>query len=544
MKDNKTEQALRDEIAQQKETISQLQTQLHELSQSSEKEVEHRLALTINNIPLAILNTDRHGYITAANPAFARTFNILTADIVDKQNIKYFGPFQDTELQNKINQLIDNQINFDVELPYPDSNKETYFRCRGLVIKSRFTDALGFLIIIGDVSKRKITEHELIKALQKAEESDKLKTAFLANMSHEIRTPMNHIIGFTEFMKDLSLPTHEREEYAEIISDSSQVLLRLIDDIIDIAKIESDQMDLRKSVFLLNDVLQSVFRAFDNLRSRKDKAHIQFIYSVPNENNIIFMKTDAVRLQQIFNNLLNNAFKFTQRGHVSMGYTLKDDAVVFFVEDSGDGIADDQIENIFKRFRQIDYSLTKKYGGTGLGLSIVKGLVELLEGTIEVKSELGLGTRFQFEIPGLIQQSGLRTTKPSTKTMTQNWSKYTLLVVEDERTNYNLLMIMLRSSKVNLIWAKDGEQAIELMEKHQNEIDLVLMDIRLPLINGYDVTKIIKKMKPTVPVIAQTAYALDVEIQIAKDAGCSAYITKPIERQQLLDTIMAFLPSK
>ncbi len=128
--------------------------------------------------------------------------------------------------------------------------------------------------------------------------------------------------------------------------------------------------------------------------------------------------------------------------------------------------------------------------------------------------------------------------------MTQNWSKYTLLVVEDERTNYNLLMIMLRSSKVNLIWAKDGEQAIELMEKHQNEIDLVLMDIRLPLINGYDVTKIIKKMKPTVPVIAQTAYALDVEIQIAKDAGCSAYITKPIERQQLLDTIMAFLPSK
>lgn len=445
MKENKTEQALREEIARQNETISQLQTQLHELSQSSEKELEHRLALTINNIPLAILNTDRHGYITAANPAFVRFFDVQAAEIVDKQNIKFFEPFQDTDLQNKINHLIDNQINFDVELPYPDS---------------------------------------------------------------------------------------------------SQVLLRLIDDIIDIAKIESDQMDLRKSVFLLNDVLQSVFRAFDNLRSRKDKAHIQFIYSVPNENNIIFMKTDAVRLQQIFNNLLNNAFKFTQRGHVSMGYTLKDDSVVFFVEDSGDGIAEDQVENIFKRFRQIDYSLTKKYGGTGLGLSIVKGLVELLEGKIEVESTLGVGTRFQFEIPGLIQQSGPRSSKPHAKTMTQDWSNYTLLVVEDERTNYNLLMIMLRSSKVNLIWAKDGEEAIELMEKHQNEIDLVLMDIRLPLINGYDVTKIIKKMKPSVPVIAQTAYALDVEIQIAIEAGCSAYITKPIERQQLLDTIMDFLPSK
>lgn len=544
MEDNKTKQALRDELAQNKATLLQLQAQLHQLSQSSEKELEHRLALTINNIPLAIINTDRHGYITAANPAFARTFNLQSADIVDKQNIKFFGPFQDTDLQHNITHLIDNQINFDIELPFPATEKETYFRCRGLAIKSKFTDSISFLIIIGDVSKRRITEHELIKALQKAEESDKLKTAFLANMSHEIRTPMNHIIGFTEFMKDLSLPTHEREEYAEIISHSSQVLLRLIDDIIDIAKIESGQMELRKSVFLLNDVLNSVFRAFDNLSTRREKAHIQFNYLVPNDNANVFMKTDAVRLQQVFNNLLNNAFKFTKQGKVSMGYTLKDESVVFFVEDSGDGIAEGQVENIFKRFRQLDYGLTKKYGGTGLGLAIVKGLVQLLEGHIEVKSELGIGTRFQFEIPGLIYKSTIREEPSALKPMINDWSNYTLLVVEDERTNYNLLVIMLRPSKVKIIWARDGEEAIALMESHQHEIDLVLMDIRLPIINGYDATRAIKKINPAVPVIAQTAYALDVEIQIALEAGCNAYITKPIERQQLLETILEFLPTK
>lgn len=544
MEDNKTKQALRDELAQTKATLLQLQAQLHQLSQSSEKELEHRLALTINNIPLAIINTDRHGYITAANPAFARTFNLQSADIVDKQNIKYFEPFQDTDLQHNITHLIDNQINFDIELPFPATEKETYFRCRGLAIKSKFTDSISFLIIIGDVSKRRITEHELIKALQKAEESDKLKTAFLANMSHEIRTPMNHIIGFTEFMKDLSLPTHEREEYAEIISHSSQVLLRLIDDIIDIAKIESGQMELRKSVFLLNDVLNSVFRAFDNLSTRREKAHIQFNYLVPSDNANVFMKTDAVRLQQVFNNLLNNAFKFTKQGKVSMGYTLKDESVVFFVEDSGDGIAEGQVENIFKRFRQLDYGLTKKYGGTGLGLAIVKGLVQLLEGHIEVKSQLGIGTRFQFEIPGLIYKSAIREEIAALKPMVNDWSNYTLLVVEDERTNYNLLVIMLRPSKVKIIWARDGEEAITLMERHQHEIDLVLMDIRLPIINGYDATRAIKKIKPAVPVIAQTAYALDVEIQIAIEAGCNAYITKPIERQQLLETILEFLPVK
>ena len=544
MNDEKTSSELNAEIEQLKDTIRKLEAQIRQMDQSSEKDIEHRLALTINNIPLAILNTDRHGYITAANPAFLKIFDIQAGELIDKQNIQFFEPFQNTELQHKITQLIENQLDFDIELPFPAARKDAFFRCRGLGIKSRISDALSFLIIIGDVSKRKLTEHELIKALQKAEESDKLKTAFLASMSHEIRTPMNHIIGFTEFMKDLSLPSYERDEYAGIIFDSGQLLLRLIDDIIDIAKIESGQMQLHISVFSLNEVLYSVFKAFNEMRGRRGKENIVFTIQMPEVASTVFMKSDAVRLQQLFYNLLDNAFKFTDEGQVIMGYTIENNAIYFFVEDSGTGIPPNQQEHIFKRFRQLDYGPTKKYGGTGLGLAIVKGLIDLLDGHIDVSSEPGRGTRFQFSLPGLILQANSRPSAPMVVTPKTNWSAYTILVVEDERTNYNLIMIMLRPSQANILWAMNGKEAVAMMEKHLDSIDLVLMDIRLPLMNGYDATRAVKKINPAVPVIAQTAYAMDVEIQTAMEAGCDGYITKPIERNLLLETIAAHLPPK
>ena len=544
MEQDKTSSEYLSEIAHLKDTIRRLEAQIEQMSQSSERDIEHRMALTINNIPLAILNTDRHGYITAANPAFLKIFDKQASELINQQNIKFFEPFQNTELHQKLEQLIDNLIDFDIELAIPFTKKEAFFRCRGLSIKSRISDAMSFLIIIGDVSKRKLTEHELIKALEKAEESDKLKTAFLASMSHEIRTPMNHIIGFTEFMKDLSLPAYEREEYAGIIYDSGQLLLRLIDDIIDIAKIESGQMHLYISVFNLNEVLYSVFKAFNEMRGRRGKEHINFNIQLPETNGTVFIRSDAVRLQQIFYNLLDNAFKFTEQGQISMGYTIDGHKIVFFVEDTGPGIPASQQEHIFKRFRQLDYGPTKKYGGTGLGLAIVKGLIELLEGDVQVHSPEGKGTRVSFSLPGLILQGSTKPVQNLRIEPKTNWSAYTILIVEDERTNYNLLMIMLRPSQVKIIWADNGRKAIEMMEAHQNEIDLVLMDIRLPLINGYDATRAIKKIRPDVPVIAQTAYAMDVEIQTAMEAGCDGYVTKPIERNLLLDTIAAHLPQK
>lgn len=545
MKNDKTRQLLMERISHLEATITHLSERLHHLNQTSEKDLEQRLAITINNIPLAILNTDRHGYITAANPAFLKVFDLQSTDVINKQNIKFFQPFQDTELQKKIIELIDDRVQFDIELPFPTSKKDTFFRCRGISISSTISDALSFIIIIGDVSKRKLTEHELIKALEKAEESDKLKTAFLASMSHEIRTPMNHIIGFTEFLKDPDLPVNEREEYSQIVYDSGHVLLRLVDDIIDIAKIESGQMQVNLSVFSLNELLANVYRSFNEMRGKKDKEHITFSLIVPDKNTNVFIKTDAVRLQQILSNLLDNAFKFTESGFIEMGYTLENQQAHLFVKDSGNGISPDMHTLIFKRFRQLDYSSTKKYGGTGLGLSIVKGLLDLLEGEIRLESIPGKGSLFSFSIPGIIIQTDKIHKKPEpVSDKKTDWSKFTFLVVEDERTNYNLLMIMLRPFKANLIWAKDGQEAINLMEANKEIIDLVLMDIRLPRINGYDATIAIKKINPGIPVIAQTAYAMEIEIQKAMEVGCDDYVTKPIDRILLLDSIERHLPKK
>lgn len=211
------------------------------------------------------------------------------------------------------------------------------------------------------------------------------------------------------------------------------------------------------------------------------------------------------------------------------------------MRDTGPGIPADKHEWIFKRFRQLDYSINKKYGGTGLGLALVKSLAELLEGEVLLESEPGKGSTFIVLIPGLIMQQTYNNGN-SNGLARHDWSDYTFLVVEDERSNYNLLSIMLRPSKAKLIWAKDGNEGIAMFDEHKNEIDLVLMDIRLPGINGYEVTRHIKQIRPKLPVIAQTAYAMEIEIIKARESGCDDYITKPLDRRLLLDMIARHLP--
>ncbi|MDY0078886.1 MAG: ATP-binding protein [Bacteroidales bacterium] len=540
---DRTKQALLDENRQLKATIDALQLQLHQQFQQSEKDIEHRLAVTISNIPLAILNLDRFGYITAANPAFLKTFDTTAADIINKLNVKDFEPFQGTELSSKIIEMIDEKIPFDIESPFlVNKGKDIFFKCRGTLVSSRGSDAHSFILIIGDVSKRKMKEYELIKALEKAEESDKLKTAFLTSMSHEIRTPMNHIIGFVDFLRDPELSPEEREEYSQIVFDSGQVLLRLIDDIIDIAKIESGQMQLHKTNFKLNELMNQLFISYQQLRSKRGKNDISFVLNEPDAIYSLIVNTDAVRLQQIISNLLENAFKFTDEGRIELGYEIDRQDLIIYVKDTGMGIEASMHDLIFKRFRQLDYSTTKKYGGTGLGLSIIKGLIDLLEGSISLESTLGEGSVFRFRLPSVVVMVEQQKAVSNVSTPRQyNWSDKTFLIVEDERTNYNLLMIMLRPSKAKLVWAMDGQEAIDYVKQNPGAIDLILMDIRLPNVNGYEATIAIKKIDKSIPVIAQTAYAMDVEVQKAIQAGCDAYITKPIDRGQLLETIFRFV---
>jgi PAS domain S-box-containing protein len=542
MENNKTQAQWQAEVEQLQMVIDQLETQLASFYQRSRRDMEIRLATTINHIPLAIINLDQSGLIISANPGFLKLFGLQAEEIVNQVNIKAFEALMKTELGQKLVQLVDTQTEFDIETNLNlKKDSEGFFRCRGIKVSGELSDSYNFILIIGDISKRKLTEHELVIAKEKAEESDKLKTAFLTSMSHEIRTPMNHIIGFLDFLKDPELPITEREEYVQIIHESSQVLLRLIDDIIDIAKIESGQLMINPSVFALHDLMFSIWKTYNDIRIKRNRHEVDFRLQ-PLTSKGIIIRSDAIRLQQILSNLLDNAFKFTETGHIELGYeTDESDNLTLYVRDTGPGIDPSKHELIFVRFRQLDYSTTKKHGGTGLGLAITKGLVELLGGTIGLESRPGAGSLFQIRLPGVIVKKLVNAIPASGQDYHAfDWTGKTFMIVEDERTNFSLLTIMLRSTKAKIIWARDGEEAVELV-KNRTDIDLVLMDIRLPGMDGYQTTKIIKQTRPSLPVLAQTAYAMDVEINLAREAGCDDYITKPIEKKLLLQKISMFL---
>jgi PAS domain S-box-containing protein len=378
---------------------------------------------------------------------------------------------------------------------------------------------------------------ELNSAKEKAEESDRLKSSFLANMSHEIRTPMNGILGFSTFLADPLLPTDVREAYVKIINTSCEQLLHIVNDIIDISKIEAGQIDLNESMFDLNELLKEIFLFYSPLAKEKGIELIIKPLSGSFSDDLKIL-SDRTKMRQVFDNLLSNAVKFTHSGKILLRCEAKGQFLQFEVEDTGIGIQPDLQNAIFERFWQVEKSYTKKYGGTGLGLSISRAYVERMGGEIWLKSEFGKGSKFFFKVP--YKNAPKEVTKAPSSTIKENpvKSNLTILIVEDEEINWLYLNEILRS-KAKTIHALNAKMAIEYIKKYP-EIDLVLMDIKLPDINGLELTGIIKTINSKVKVIAQTAYALSGDREKAIAAGCSGYITKPIKRQELLNMIALY----
>ena len=379
---------------------------------------------------------------------------------------------------------------------------------------------------------------ELKAAKEKAEESDRLKSSFLANMSHEIRTPMNGILGFSTFLADPLLATDVREAYVKIINTSCEQLLHIVNDIIDISKIEAGQIDLTESMFDLNDLFSEVFLFYSPVAKEKGvELIIRPLTGRLSDNRRII--SDRTKLRQILDNLLSNAVKFTHSGKIYLRCEVKDGFLQFEVEDTGIGIQSELQNAVFERFWQVEKSYTKKYGGTGLGLSITRAYVERMGGTIGLKSELGKGSTFFFKVPyknSLKEEKELAESHPGgDHAIIKN---LTILIVEDEEINWLYLNEILKS-RARTLHALNAKMAIEYIKKYP-EIDLVLMDIKLPDINGLELTGIIKKINSKVKVIAQTAYALSGDREKAIEAGCSGYITKPIKRQELLNLISLY----
>ena len=382
---------------------------------------------------------------------------------------------------------------------------------------------------IGMTIHRKNIEQDLISAKEKAEESDRLKSAFLANMSHEIRTPMNGILGFAELLKDPELSGETQEEYLKIIEKSGARMLNIINDIVDISKIESGQMNVSLSDTNLNKLLDDLFTFF---KPETDKKKLQFslVKSLSDVQSLI--KTDSDKLYAILTNLIKNSIKYTSAGKVEFGYHAKGQHIEFFVKDTGIGIPVNRQEAIFERFIQADIVDKMARQGAGLGLAISKAYVEMLGGRIWVHSQVDNGSAFFFAIPSAPTDSISPTAnlKISDKTLSK---QVHVLVVEDDEDSMMYLKTILELENAQVYEATDGIQAIEQVKKHP-EIELVLMDLKLPEMDGFEATQQIKLFRPELPVIAQSAYSFAEDHEKARNAGCDDYISKPIKRKDLL----------
>lgn len=397
------------------------------------------------------------------------------------------------------------------------------------------------LITFIDYTAWKDMEHSLIQAKQRAVESDKLKTAFLANMSHEIRTPMNAIVGFAELLVVSRPNSKERVEYLNLIRKSSNDLLNIIEDVIDIAKIESKQLRIVPMDTNLYTLIKDLRLLYSESLKRNGKENVRLVEFVLEEEKELILRTDAKRLKQILSNLINNAVKFTDEGIIEFGYKVNEDKLVyFFVKDSGIGIPYKLQRKIFDRFVQVEESITKNKTGTGLGLAISKNLVNLLGGKIWVSSKPGLGSNFIFYIPyAKPNQKKIKDESEiyAKKTDENNPLKgITVLVAEDEDINFYYLRELFKELEVSVIRARNGLEVVNFVEQN-NSIDIILMDIKMPVMNGIQATRYIKNIKPELPIIAITAFAMDNDRETCLEAGCVDYISKPIKREKLLNTV-------
>ncbi len=491
---------------------------------------------TFNSIQDSIMMLDVNQRIIKYNKAFADQIgkqingckNPYCFNLVHGTDCPISGcPF--TKMKNTREREI---LSYETEGRYYDCMVDPIFDDRGAVS--------GAVHIIYDITERKRVEIELIKSKEKAEESEKLKSVFLANMSHEIRTPLNAILGFSDFLGDPLLTEERRKKFVDIINNSGQQLLHIINDLIDISKLESKQLTLSSKECKINDMLTDTIEIYNRSESLQNKPDIRLILNLPVQQFDLVIKTDKIRLQQVLNNLITNAIKYTNEGFVEVGYEIKSknnaSFIEFFVKDTGIGIPSDKHEIIFERFRQVEENGYRE--GTGLGLSISKGIVDLMGGEIWFDSAVNKGTSFYFTLPyqflspnkkieAVIESSGA------------SLAYKTIIVAEDDCNSFKFVNELLSETKANIIHAENGQVLLDLLQKVKP--DLVLLDINMPVKTGFQCMQEIKAKGYKFKVIAQTAYAMAEEREKCLNEGCDGYISKPYTKKTLLNTINAVL---
>jgi PAS domain S-box-containing protein len=511
------------------------------LMRSLEQEKDFLQAL-LDNIPHTIYFKDEQCRFTRINKAQARIIGVDNPkDAIGKTDFDFFQGKHPKEAHEDELEIIRTGI--------PLINKEEKIRTSTgeyiWVVATKYPIRNHSGVVIGivgmsiDITRQRLAEQHLLEAKQKAEESDRLKTAFLANMSHEIRTPMNGIIGFSNLLRSEDLCHEEKEEYLDHIEECGNSLLNIIDDIIDISKIESGHINIREGECHVNHLLIDLFETFDKPRTAESRKNVDLVLKLPEHSDALSFITDPLRLKQVITNLISNALKFTEKGSVEFGYRVNNQASLeFYVKDTGIGIPEDKQDIIFDRFGQVRDTANLNQNGTGLGLAISMNLVKLMGGEMWVQSRPMSGSTFCFTLPFRVPGSGsghTKENKPNHSEKRYNWADKKFLIAEDEEHNWIFLRDAFGKTKAKLTRAKNGEEAIELFKREK--FDLILMDFQMPMKNGFEATVEIRQVDTVVPIIAQTAYAIPEERLRSLQAGCTDYISKPIKKDFLFEII-------
>jgi PAS domain S-box-containing protein len=497
----------------------------------AEKELK-KISRAVEQSSNSIIITDTDGAIEYANPTTLRITGYTNAELIGKNPRIFSSGEKSKEEYAQLWETISSGNVWEGEFHNKKKNGQLYWESASIspIIANNGTIS-NYMAIKVDVSDRKKLIEELIKAKDQAEESDRLKTSFLHNISHEIRTPMNAIIGFSGFLIDPDLNHEKRKYFIDIIGQSCNQLLSIISDIVSIATIEAGQEKIVEKEIDLNSALVLLQQQF--LLKAKTQNISLIIESFSSENDVK-LYSDETKLMQILSNLIGNALKFTKQGSVTFGFSVLEKDLEFYVKDTGIGISPEMHKVIFERFRQVESTSTRQFGGSGLGLSISKAYVELLGGKIWLISEPGKGSTFFFTIPHKIREKkSIPETEYEDHKIIDSEASKTILVAEDEDSNFMLLEELLQVLNVTVIRAINGLEAVEICKSGKN-IDLVLMDIKMPIMDGYEATKQIRTMRPYLPVVAQTAYSEETEKHKAIACGCNDFITKPFKKDILI----------
>jgi PAS domain S-box-containing protein len=507
------------------------------LAEAALKESEIRFRVLAESAPVGIFTTDAHGSTEYVNPRWSEISKLSFGEALKDGWLNAVHPEDREKLALNWQQstLNNTESKAEYRFVHPDGT-EAWVIGNAVPQEDKNGNIVGYIGTITDITERKKMEAELIIAKENAEESDRLKTAFLQNISHEIRTPLNSIVGFSRIIADTELSAETFDNYSTIIENSSTHLMSIIDDIIQIATIESGQEKIQENEININALCT---RMYDRFITNAKIQNISLLYNTALNEDEAYTISDDSKLTQVLNNLIRNALKFTKDGFVSFGYQVIGSFLKFFVEDTGIGIDPEMHEKIFKRFQQVESTATRKFGGSGLGLAISKSNVELLGGRIWVESEIGRGSKFYFTIP----YKPSRVLKPEIISLEHSIvdlpNNLKILIVEDEKAVDIYLSLVLKSIGVEILHAKNGIEAVAICRKRP-DFDLILMDIKMSEMNGYEAVREIRKFNSDVIIIAQTAYALSGDREKSIEAGCNDYITKPINRNSLHEMLRRY----